>query len=1027
MSVETSGKITKLNTRLWGSWSIRTRLMLLVLMSVLPALGLILHTGFEDQKNDVVDAETTILQSVENLARLQDTITVSTKQMLMTIAQYREVQNGDVQASNKLFESLLHQSPYIDTLIATKKDGNAFAAGKASTSYSLADRDYFQKALETGGFAAGEYVVARSNNVPAFPFAFPVIDDQDQIQGMVVATVRLGQYEDFFHKMGFPEGSVVGIEDRNGIRLCRFPQLDGMIHEQIGKPLPQKIWRTISGPQKKGTYTEEGGDGVRRIYGFIQLRLKDDDRPYLYIRVGIPEESALSSANIRLNHNLFLFSIAGCLALAAAYFLGNVTIVDPIKQLVEFSRQMGAGNFNLRSGISHARGGEIGLLAQSFDMMVSALMEREIERLESEESIRQLNKQNQLILNAAGEGIVGLDSRGVVIFINPAAAAMTGYEVHELLGQDLHQKIHHTLPDNSPYPLELCPMHKTLSLGTAGRVSDEVLWRKDGTSFPSAYSSTPIVKNGTITGAVITFRDITARKQAEAVLRNSEEHFRLLIENISDIIMVLDGYGIVRYESPSLQRVLGYTAAELVGRRACELIHPEDLSHVVDEFGRSFVTSGVSVSVQMRGRHKDGSWRILETIGKSLVNKSGRLFIVVTSHDITERNRAEEEKNTIEAQFIQAQKMDSVGRLAGGVAHDFNNMLSVIMGHAGMLLHQLAPTDALHSSVLEIKNAALRSADLTRQLLAFARKQEISPKALDLNDAVSNILKMLKRLIGEDIDLAWIPGPNLWPVTMDPTQIDQILVNLMVNARDAIAGIGAITIETTNKVIDESYCLMHTDFSVGSFVVLAVSDTGTGMDKATCNRVFEPFFTTKELGKGTGLGLAMVYGIVKQNRGVIDVYSEPGQGTTFKIYLPRTDNGINEGPALVERKNLMGGETVLLVEDEKSVLNLAKRTLERYGYTVLAASNPDTALTIARDHPGHIHLLITDVIMPGMNGKDLNEALKSIRSEFKCLYWSGYTSDVVAHSGILDEGIHFLQKPFSQETLAEKIRNVLET
>ncbi len=1027
MNIENSGRNTTRNTHIWGAWSIRTRLVLLVLMSVLPALGLILHTGFEDQKKDIEEAATTLLQTVENLARLQDTITTSTRQMLMTIAQYPEVQNGDIQACNKLFESLLRQSSYLGTLIATQLDGNAFAAGNAGTSFNLADRDYFQKALKTRGFAAGEFVVARSNNVPAFPFAFPVINDHDQIRGTVVATVRLDQYEELFHHMGFPEGSIVGIEDSKGIRLCRFPKLEGMINEEAGQPLPQKIWQTISGPQKKGTYTEEGADGVRRIYGYIQLRLKEDDRPYLYIRVGIPEESALSSAHIRLNHNLFFFCIASCFALAAAYFLGNATIVNPIKQLVEVSRQMGTGNFALRSGISHRKGGEIGLLAQSFDMMMSALTEREIERLESEESIRLLSKQNQLILNAAGDGIVGLDACGIVVFINPAAAVMTGYEVHELLGQDLHQMIHHSLPDNSPYPLELCPMHRTLSMGTAGRVNDEVLWRKDGSSFPAAYSSTPIAKNGTISGAVITFRDITERKQAEAVLRNSEEHFRLLIENISDIIMVLDCYGIVRYESPSLKRVLGYSADELVGKRACELIHPDDLSHVVDEYGRSFVTPEVCVSVRMRGRHKDGSWRILETIGKSLLNRAGRLFIVITSHDITERNRAEEEKNTIEAQFIQSQKMDSVGRLAGGVAHDFNNMLSVIIGHAGMLSYQLAPTDPLHSNVLEIKNAALRSADLTRQLLAFARKQTISPKVLNVNDAVSNILKMLKRIIGEDIDLAWTPGPNLWSVKMDPSQIDQILVNLMVNARDAIAGIGAITIETSNAAIDESSSHTHPGVSPGSFILLEISDTGTGMDKATCNRIFEPFFTTKELGKGTGLGLATVYGIVTQNKGFINVYSEPEQGTAFKIYLPGTDEGIHEEPAPVERENLQGRETVLLVEDEKSILNLARRTLEHYGYKVLAASDPDMALTLARNHPGHIHLLITDVVMPGMNGKDLNEALKSIRPEIKCLFWSGYTSNVVGHNGILDEGVQFLQKPFSQETLVQKIRNVLET
>ncbi len=799
MGIDTSDN-SKPNAPFWGSWSIRTRLMLLVLMCVLPAIGIILHAGFEEHKESIEDAKISVLRSIENLASLQDSITASTRQMLITIAQYPGVQNGDAQACNKFFQDLLRQSPFYSAIAASGPDGMVFAAGKASTSFSLADRKHFQDALANQDFAVGEYIVSRAIDVPVLPFAFPVINDQDQLKGVVSAALRLDQYEYFLHKMGFPKGSVVGIEDRNGIRLCRFPKLDGVMSEGIGQPLPKKIWQSISGPLKNGTYIEKGVDGIRRIYGFIQLRLKEEDKPYLYIRVGIPEEYVLSSVTHKLSRNLFLFGIAGCFALAAAWFLGNLTLVNPLKQLVGVSQQMGTGNFDSRSGISHMKGGEIGLLAQSFDMMASALGRREIERRQSEEAIKQLSQQKQLILNAAGEGIVGLDAQGIVIFMNPAVAVMTGYEATELLGQDLHQQIHHSLPDGTAYPQALCPMYETLNTGTASRIRDEVLWRKDGTSFPAAYSSAPIVENDKISGAVITFRDITERKQAETVLRNSEEHFRLLIENISDIITVLDGNGIIRYESPSLERILGYKPEELVGKNVFELVHPDDLQVVADEFARALLTPGVSVSVQTRYRHKDGSWRIIETTGKAILDRMGQLAGVINSHDITESRRAEEEKDKLEAQLIQAQKMESVGMLAGGVAHDFNNMLSVIIGHVEMVLDQLAPADPSCSNLLQIKNAATRSANLTRQLLAFARKETISPKVLDLNHTVSNILKMLKRLIGENIDLAWIPGPNLWPVKMDPVQTDQILANLTVNARDAIAGVGSITPELSPQL-----------------------------------------------------------------------------------------------------------------------------------------------------------------------------------------------------------------------------------
>ena len=870
----------------WGSWSIRTRLMLLVLLSVLPALAIIFHTGLSQQQNDIDNARKNVLLTVENLAKYQDTVTLGIKQMLMTIAQYPSVQQGDVTASNQLFSRLHQHAPGNCQFIFARPDGMAYAEG-AEGPFSIADRGYFQQVVTSRRFVAGEYVVSRANSAPVLPYAFPVINDAERFSGVIVATVDLMQYQDLLQRMGFPEGSVVGIEDRNGLRLCRFPILTGMINEGLGQPLPEKIRRHISGSQE-GTYTEEGVDGIRRIYGYIQLRLPDDGEFYLSIRVGIPERSAFGAAVRRLKTNLILFGAACTMALAAAWFLGNLTLVDPITHLARVSQQLGIGNLKARSRLSHTKGGEIGLLARSLDIMAANQEQRENERLDSLRAIGDLSRRNKLILDAAGEGIVGLDSQGLVIFINPAAAAMTGYAADELLGQDLHLKIHHSLPDGSHYPLSACPMHRTLRQGVACRIRDEVLWRKDGTNFPCAYSSTSIVNDGKIAGVVIIFRDISERVRAENLLRRSEEHFRLLIENISDVIIVLDIRGTVRYASPSLERVFGYQIRDLTDKSGCDLVHPDDLFHVIDEFGRSLVMPGFCFTVEMRCRHKEGTWRFVETVGKSFYDRKGRLSLVLNSHDITEKKRAEEEREKIEAQFRQAQKMESVGRLAGGVAHDFNNMLSVIIGHADMALSRLLPVDPIHHNIEEILNASLRSADLTRQLLAFARKQTIAPKIVDLNHNVAEILKMLQRLIGSRIDIAWLPGEGLWPVKIDPTQLDQILVNLTVNARDAIHGKGSITIATANVVVGENVRQISANLSPGAFVLLTVTDTGEGMSEETLRHIFEPFFTTKEQGKGTGLGLSTVYGAVKQNNGLIEVESAPGRGTTFKIYLPRT-------------------------------------------------------------------------------------------------------------------------------------------
>ncbi len=392
------------------------------------------------------------------------------------------------------------------------------------------------------------------------------------------------------------------------------------------------------------------------------------------------------------------------------------------------------------------------------------------------------------------------------------------------------------------------------------------------------------------------------------------------------------------------------------------------------------------------------------------------------------RKRAEEERKTVEAQLIQAQRLESVGRLAGGVAHDFNNMLSVIMGHAELAMNQTSPSSPLLDHLRAIRYAAGNSADLTRQLLAFARKQTIDPKVLNLNSTLNGMLKMLRRLIGEDIDLAWQPGRNLWSVRIDPSQLDQILINLCVNARDAIAGVGRVSIVTENSVFDESHRANHADTVPGEYVLLAVSDDGCGMDRETMNNIFEPFFTTKDLGKGTGLGLSMVYGIVKQNSGFITLSSETGQGTTFRIYLPRhgdeTERKQKESPAV---STTSGNETILLVEDEPLILDLAKEMLENSGYQVLTALTPGEAIRAANAFAGEIHLLISDVIMPETNGKELAKNIISLYPEIRCLFMSGYTDDIIAHQSVLDKGVNFIQKPFSGQALAAKVREMLDS
>jgi len=516
-------------------------------------------------------------------------------------------------------------------------------------------------------------------------------------------------------------------------------------------------------------------------------------------------------------------------------------------------------------------------------------------------------------------------------------------------------------------------------------------------------------------------------KQTQA-LRKSEERFRAMVENAPDPIFIQTNMRFAYVNPKAVALFKAESSEQLIGQPVLERVHPD-----FQEIAKSRIKrlnqdrKPVENSFEQQFLQMDGTPVWVETTGQPIVY-DGHAGALVFVRDITLHKQAEAEKERLQSQLIQAQKMESVGRLAGGVAHDFNNMLNVILGNAELAMAKTGPDDPLQNELAEIHEAADRSAEITRQLLAFASKQTIAPQTLDLNEMIEKMLKMLHRLIGENIHLAWHPSENIWPVWMDPSQLDQILANLCVNARDAISDVGKITIETGTKIFDEAYCAENAGFIPGRFSMLAVSDNGCGMDRNTLSNLFEPFFTTKRPGKGTGLGLATVYGIVKQNKGFIKVYSEPGSGTTFRIYL----SAHSEAAEPVPLKNTVhapagNGETVLIVEDEQAISTLIVKILDQLGYRVLEAGTPGRAMELADAHTGSIHLLITDVVMPEMNGRDLADQLIARHPGIKILFMSGYTANVIAHHGVLDKEIHFLQKPFSKLELAVKIRETLES
>ena len=541
---------------------------------------------------------------------------------------------------------------------------------------------------------------------------------------------------------------------------------------------------------------------------------------------------------------------------------------------------------------------------------------------------------------------------------------------------------------------------------------------KDGRVF-ECYSA-PIIMEGEETGRVWDFRDISERKQAEEALRDSEKKLRSIFSAMRDVIMIFDGEGCCLEIAPTNSGLLYRPSDEVLGKSLRDIFPAEKACEFLSAI-KSSLSLGKPVFLDYE--LNIGSRQVWFASSVSPLSPGQ---VIMVARDITERKHAGEERERLQGQLHQSKKLEAVGILAGGVAHDFNNMLGVIMGYAEITLGDMDPDDPFRKNLERILDAAQRSANLTRQLLTFARKQTIEPVVFDLNESVEALLKMVRRLIGENIDLAWLPGAARCTVKMDPTQLDQILVNLCVNARDAIAGVGRVTIETDTVSFDASYCESHAEFVPGEYVLLAISDNGQGMDKETLNHIFEPFYTTKGLGQGTGMGLATVYGIVKQNAGLISVFSEPGKGTIFRIYIPlNTVEDLAARPERVEDIPRSQGETILVIEDDPSLLELIRKMLEQLGYSVLSAGTPGQAIRIAEESSADIHLFVTDVVMPEMNGRDLAHLLQEIRPDIKHLFMSGYTANLIAHQGVLDEGVNFIQKPFSLKDMSLKIREIL--
>jgi len=632
--------------------------------------------------------------------------------------------------------------------------------------------------------------------------------------------------------------------------------------------------------------------------------------------------------------------------------------------------------------------GVVELRSQSRDPVLSALSEslvRDIDGLVAEQKTQELEE----IERAGDRAVLTLLAIGLAIFL---ITAFLGWRITRTIGGRLQQL------DAAVRALGRGEFHQRVHVGG----SDEI---------------------GRLARV---FNDMSARvSDLYGTLQRSEAQFRSLIENAHDFIVVLQADGMIRYASPSFEREAG-EGSPVEGQNILNLAAAEDRTEVekllaaVQVRGMPGDVDPAPIESEFRIRQRGGGVRILEVSATNLLKNPAVNGIVVNARDVTERR-------TLEDQLMRAQRMEAIGTLSGGIAHDFNNILTVILGHTEVLLKELQSSPEESGHLRSIDEASRRASALTRQLLAFSRKQVLQPKVLNLNSLIVDLDKMLRRLISENIELETVTDPQLGATRTDPGQIEQVVMNLVVNARDAMKSGGRITIETANVTLDEDYVRVHPTARPGPHVMLAVSDTGEGISPDIMPHIFEPFFTTKEVGKGTGLGLSTVYGIVKQSGGNVWVYSQPGRGSTFKIYLPRVDEPAPFAAEATLHSVSSGAETVLLVEDEPALRDLIKIALTAGGFTVIDAPTPADALILSRKHTGPLHLLLTDVIMPGMDGPALAKQMQGERPDIKVLFMSGYATNFIMHDGVVDPGTNFLEKPFHPRTLLNKVREVLDT
>jgi PAS domain S-box-containing protein len=989
--------------------SIRSRLVLLVLLGAIPSLILALHASMSFYRDARADAQQETLQVAQTVCLNQDRLIDETRQLLLALSRVPEVRGDDPSACQLLFSDLNAQYSAYANFGVADLDGNVrCSAVPLSGVVNIADRAYFRRVIQSQNFAIGDFQIGRVTGMPSINCGYPLSDETGRMKGVVYAALNLGWVKRLVQEAKLPPGSAFTVLDRKGTILARYPD-EG---KWVGKRMSEVLDLRTALVQGQFLTEKSGMDGVLRLYGIVPMAHGRG-----FVTTGIPRSVVFASARRILLNHLLVVGLVTLLVVAVTEIAARIFILRWVNPLLQATQRLSANDLTARAGVA---GGprELRKLAGGFDQMAESLQRREAEQKRVENSLRESEEMFRSLSASSPLGIFTTDLEGRWTYVNPRCRQLLEISLTKSVSEGWLQQIH---PEDRSRVTE----QWSSFIRSDGEFLFECqILRRGGAIGRIQVRVAPIVsEGGNTTGRVGTVEDITERKQAEEALALERYLLDTLMQNVPDSIYFKDEKSRFLRVNRTLAARFGLDdPSQAMGKTDFDFYGDEHAQQTFQDEQRIVSTGKALVDKEERETWPDGRETWLSTTKAPLHDQRGKIVGTFgISRDITARKHLEE-------QFRQSQKIEAIGRLAGGVAHDFNNILTAINGYSDLVYRKLDEQNPLRSFVAEISKAGNRAAALTRQLLAFSRKQVLRPVVVDLNTLVADLEKMLRRLIGEDVQLETVCGPSLGNVQADPGQIEQVLVNLSVNARDAMPNGGKLTIEMANVALGRESERLHPDMRPGDYVMLAVRDTGTGMTEEIKAHAFEPFFTTKQPGKGTGLGLATCFGIVKQSGGHIAIESEWGKGTTFKIYLPRVAQAVEYHQATGQRVIMpQGTESVLLVEDEPNVRKISSTVLRGLGYDVVEATCGEEALRVIQQGKlKAIDLLVTDVIMPEMNGKELADQVLLSHPETKVLFISGYTADAIDQHGISDESLNLLQKPFTASILAAKIREVLD-